>query len=616
MQARPGTLLQTAVQPRSETSVANQANIQKLPVGKRTGPFILDDDEDEIELPNFFITNTETRSNTSIAPQIVVPSINFAQGRRGARSLTYGLDDPLGRKKDAGSRNQKNKSVVKKSKKDESASLTEVQKQAEAYAKIKEKEDMATKVKDTDALFEEPINEVAQARIQADLRKEETRKREVEARRRYKEEMETIKKEDAEREKARKEAEKAERALKKVKTQEERDAIQKTREEEDKKRHDEQKRNAEELIRKKRQEQSKREAAVIEKEAVAERKRQQDAGNLKKNLEASKLAATSLKLAKRGQGGREETGERATMAAMDTPEPPVDDDDGGLFVPEHVGTEIADETIPRGRSAAVHPGGDIQRQPLTLISPPKIDPMPNTEQKAFNIAAAMKEIPGSEALSLRALGGWRESRKANTETKIASIVIAQLKEVLSADQKLRDEASAQERARLRTELKEDLAALFQPFGSALIGQVEGKLEAAMDKMLNIRLPIMPTNARNGLNPVRGMAVSPKKYASETQFSPGRKPTKQPNDLGPLGEKSLGDNEARRREKEEIRLAEKAKKRFEVKLHRDNADQGRYMSEYEFRSTIEGQVVSYSHSHVSSYANINIERLSRKAREKI
>jgi hypothetical protein len=616
MQARPGTILQTAVQPRIESSFTNQANVQKLPVVKRTGPFILDEDEDEIALPKSFITNTEPRINTALGPQIVVPSINFAQGRRGARSLTYGLDVPLGRKKEAGSRDQKNKSVVKKSKKDENAARTKILKEAEAFARIKEKQDMATKAKDTDALFEEPINEAAQARIQADIRKEETRKREVEARRRYKEEMETIKKDDAEREKARKEAEKAERASKKVKTQEERDAIQKTREEEDKKRHDEQKRNAEELIRRKRQEQSEREAAVIEKEAAAERKRQQDAGNLKKNLEASKLAATSLKSAKKGQGGREETGERATMAAMDTHEPPVDDNDGGLFVPEQVGTEISDETLPRGRSAAVHPVGDIQRSPLTPIPPPNSNPISNIEQKASNIAAAIKEIPGYEDISLRALGGWRGARNANTETKVASIVIERYIELLSAEQKKRDEAFAQERAREAIKSQEDFATLFDKLSSTLTEKVEERMKKTEDKVLNAPPPIMPTNARSGLNSARGITVSPKKYASETRYFLGRKPTKQAKELAPLGEKSLSDSEARRREKEEIRLAEKAKNRFEVKLHRDNADQGRYMSEYEFRSTIEGLVVSYSHRHVSSYANINIERLPRKAREKI
>ncbi|OBT72472.1 hypothetical protein VF21_08507 [Pseudogymnoascus sp. 05NY08] len=623
----------TDVQPRSETNFANQANIPKLPAVKRTGPFIFDDDEDEIGHPTSLITNTETkintattpqisgsfildddedetrhstslinntetRINTATAPQISLPSINFAQGRRGTRPLTDGLDDFLGQKKDAGSRDQKSKSVVKRSKRAEEAAL---KKQSEAYAKIKEKQDMAAKAKNTDALFEEPINEAAQARIQVEIQKEETRKREAEARRRYKEELETIKKDDAEHEKARKEAERAERASKKVKTQEEREALQKLREKDDKKRHEEQKRKAEELLLRKRQEQSEREAAVIEKEAAAERKRQQDAENLKKTLEASKLAATSLKPAKKGQDGREENAERAITTAIEapTPEHPAEDG-GGLFVPEHFDMEISDDAVPTGGNAAVHTQGDLQRPPLTPTSPPKSDSIPNIEQKASNIAATIKEIPGSEALSLRALGGWKGARKANTETKVASIVIEHYIEILSAQQKKRDEAFAQERAREVIKLERDFAALFEKLASTLTGKVQGDLKAAVDKVLNARPPIMPTNARNGLSTARGITVSPMKYASETQCFLGGKPTKQPKELAPLGEKSPSDSEARRREKDEIRLAEKAKKRFEVKLHRDNAEQGRYMSEYEFRSTIEGQVKDYREKRKKKY----------------
>ncbi|OBT84077.1 hypothetical protein VE02_07041 [Pseudogymnoascus sp. 03VT05] len=632
MQARPDPILQTDAQPRSETSFANQANIRKLPIVKRgpfifdddedaighpeslitntetrintatapqiSGPFILDDDEVETGHPTSLITNTETRINTATAPQISVSSINFAQGRRGTRPLTDGLDYPLGQKKDAGSRDQKSKSVVKMSKKAGEATL---KKQSEAYAKIKEKQDMAAKAKNTDALFEDPINEAAQARIQVEIQKEETRKREAEARRRYKEELETIKKDDAEREKARKEAERAERTSKKVKTQEEREALQKLREGDDKKRHEEQKRKAEELLLRKRQEQSERESAAMEKEAAAERKRQQDAENLKKTLEASKLAATSLKPAKKGQDGREENAERAITTAIEapTPEHPAEDG-GGLFVPEHFDMDISDDTVPADRRAAVHTQGDLQRPPLTPTSPPKSDSIPNIEQKAFNIAAAIKEIPGSETLSLRASGGWKGARKANTETKIASIVIEHYIEILSAQQKKRDEAFAQERAREVIKSEKNFTALFEKLAATLTGKVQGDLKAAVDKVLNARPPIMPTNARNGLSPARGIIVSPKKYASETQCFIGRKPTKQLKKLAPLGEKSPSDSDARRREKDEIRLAEKAKKRFEVKLHGDNAEQGRYMSEYEFRSTIEGQVKDYREKRERKY----------------
>jgi hypothetical protein len=45
MQARPDTVSRTDLQPRSETSFANDANIPKPPVVKRTGAFIIDADE-------------------------------------------------------------------------------------------------------------------------------------------------------------------------------------------------------------------------------------------------------------------------------------------------------------------------------------------------------------------------------------------------------------------------------------------------------------------------------------------------------------------------------------------------------------------------------------------
>lgn len=622
MQARPNTILQTKVQPGGKTSFANEANIQKRPVMKRSGPFIIDDDEEEIGYSETLKPiNAEARNNTVTASQKSVPTIDFSQGRRGGRSLTHGLDDPKDRKNDAiSSSMQKNKSGVKKSKKADDSALQKLQQQAEAYAKIKEKEDMAAKASDTSALFEEPINEAAQARIKTSIQKEETRKLEVEAKRKHNkalaEDLERIKKEADEHEKAQKEAERAEKASRKSKTPEEREAIQKMREAEEKKRLEEQKRKAEKLLLRKRQEQSEQEALARQKEAAAESKRQQDAENLKKTLEASRLAATSLNPAKKGQGGRQEIGERATTAAIETLELPVDDD-GGLFVPEQIGVEPSDETDPTDRNIAVRPGGDIQHPPLTPTSPPRGDSIPNiktvtsnTEQKVSNIAATIKEIPGSEALSLRALAGWRGARKANTETKVASIVIEHHKEKLSADRKMRDEALAQERARERFELKEDFAAFFDNLASTLTGQVKGELKVAVDKVLNVRPPTVPMNARSGLNPARVITHSPKKYASETQCFLRPNSTK----LAPLGKKTPSDNDTRR-EKDELRLAEKAKKRFEVKLHRDNAEQSRSMTEYEFRSHIERQVASYSHSNISSYANIdyrkNIEKNERK-----
>ncbi|KFZ25466.1 hypothetical protein V502_00070 [Pseudogymnoascus sp. VKM F-4520 (FW-2644)] len=592
MQARPNTILQTEVQPGGKTSFANEANIQKRPVLKRNGPFIIDDDEEEIGNSEALKPiNTEARINTATVSQKSVSTIDFSQGRRGGRSLTHGLDDPKDRK-NAISSMQKNKSGVKKSKKADDLALQKLQQQAEAYAKIKEKEDMAAKANDTSALFEEPINEAAQARIKTSMQKGETRKLEVEAKRKHNkalaEDLERIKKEADEREKAQKEAERAEKASRKSKTPEEREAIQKMREAEEKIRQEEQKRKAEELLLRRRQEQSEQEALAREKEAAAESKRQQDAENLKKTLEASRLAATSLKPAKKGQGGRQEIGERAITAAIETLDLPVDD--GGLFVPEQIGVEPSDETDPTDRNIAVHPGGDIQHPPLTPTSPPRGNSIPNiktvtsnTEQKVSNIAATIKEIPGSEALSLRALAGWRGARKANTETKVASIVIEHHKEKLSADQKMRDEALAQERARERIELKEDFAAFFDNLASTLTGQVKGELKVAVDKVLNVRPPTVPMNARSGINPARVITVSPKKYASETQCFLRPNATK----LSPLGKKTPSDNDTRR-EKDELRLAEKAKKRFEVKLHRDNAEQSRSMTEYEFRSHIERQ----------------------------
>lgn len=444
-------MLQTDMQPRSETSLAKEANIQKRTVMKRSGPFIDDSDEEETRSSETLKpTNAEARCNTVSASQNPVPTINFSQGRLGGRSLTRGLDGSPYRKNGAVSRIPKDKSGVKLSKKAEDPERSKILQEAKAYAKIKEKEDMAAKANDTNALFEEPINEAAQARIKASILKEEMHKQGIELKRKHKqalaEDLERLKKEAAEREKEQKETERAEKASRKSKTQEERDEIQKVREAEEKKRLDEQKRKAEELLLKKREEQSEREAAARAKEAATERKRQQDAENLKKSLEVSKLAATSLKRAKKGQSSREESGERVTTAAIEAPELLVEDD-GGLFVPENVGAEPSDETKATDRSAAVHPKGDIQRPPLTPTSPPKSDSIPNitainpnTEQKVSNIVATIEKIPGSEALSLRALAGWRGARKANTETKVASIVIEHHKEKLSADQKMRDEA--------------------------------------------------------------------------------------------------------------------------------------------------------------------------------
>ncbi|OBT64695.1 hypothetical protein VE03_05867 [Pseudogymnoascus sp. 23342-1-I1] len=602
MTAHSYTMPQTGAQPRSETGFVNAANSQKIPVVKRTGPFIIDDDEVEIELPESLIINTETRSNTATTSQIQVPTINFAQGRRGARPLTSGLGDPPDRKIDADGGNRKNKSGVRRLKKADDTIQGKLQKQAEAYAKIKEKEDMAAKTNNTNALFEEPINEAAQARIQTCIQKDEMHRREVELKRKHKqalaEELESMKKEVADRERAQKELERAERASRKSKTQEEREKIQKTREAEEKKRLDKRRREAEELLLQKRQEQSEREAVAREKEAVAENKRQEDAENLKKTLETSRLAATSLKSAKKGQGGREENSERVTTVAIETPEPP--DDDGGLFVPEEIVVEPSDEAESTNRSVAVRPRRDIQHPPLTPKSPPRGNSIPNvktvtqnTEQKLSNIAAAIREIPGSEALSLRKMAGWRGAIKANTEMKTSTIMIEHHKEQLSADQKIRDEALALERARERTELKDEFATLFGKLASTLTGQVQGELRVAVDRVLNVRPPAFPINSRSGPIPVRGIAASPKKYASETQCFLGGKTSKQQRkELAPLGEKSPSDSEARRRDKEEMRLVEKARKRFEVKLHRDNAEQSRPMSEHEFRSHIERQVKDY------------------------
>ncbi|KFY53593.1 hypothetical protein V496_07459 [Pseudogymnoascus sp. VKM F-4515 (FW-2607)] len=598
MEARPNIIPQTGVQPRSETGFGNAANIQTFPAAKRTWPFIFDEDEDVIGLPENLIINTNTRNSTATTSQIPSSTINFARGRLGSRPLTFGLDDPPDRKIDADSRARENRSGVRKSKKADDAVLGKVQKQAEAYAKIKEKEDMAAKAKDINALFEEPVNEAAQARIQTSIQKDEMHRRELEVKRKFMqamaEELEIMKKENADRENAQKEAERAERASRKSKSQEERDAIQMMREAEEKKRLDERRREAEELLLQKRQEQIEREAAAREKEAATESKRQQDAENLKKFLETSRIAATSLKAAKRGQCGREENGEKATTAEIETLD--LTADDGGLFVPEQVVVEPSDETKSTNRSATVRPRGDIQHLPLTPTSPPRRDSAnlnvktvtQSKEQKVSKIAAAIKEIPGSEDLSLRAHAGWRGARKANTETKVASIFLEHHKEKLSEDQRLRDEASVQERARERTELKRDFAVLFEKLASTLTGQVQGELKEAVDKILNVRPPAIPMNSWSGSTPVRGTTVSPKKYASETQCFLGRKTTKLPKELAPPGEKSSSDSDARRRDKEEMRLVEKARKRFEVKLRRENEEQSRPMSEYAFRSHIERQ----------------------------
>ncbi|KAL5351148.1 hypothetical protein ACLOAV_002999 [Pseudogymnoascus australis] len=563
MEARPNIIPQTGVQPRSETGFGNAANIQTFPAAKRTWPFIFDEDEDVIGLPENLIINTNTRNSTATTSQIPASTINFARGRLGSRPLTFGLDDPPDRKIDADSRARKNRSGVRKSKKADDAVLGEVQKQAEAYAKIKEKEDMAAKAKDINALFEEPVNEAAQARIQTSIQKDEMHRRELEVKRKFMqamaEELEIMKKENADRENAQKEAERAERASRKSKSQEERDAIQMMREAEEKKRLDERRREAEELLLQKRQEQIEREAAAREKEAATESKRQQDGENLKKFLATSRIAATSLKAAKRGQCGREENGEKATTAEIETLD--LTADDGGLFVPEQVVVEPSDETKSTNR-----------KQRAKSIQDRRSDKGDTWLGRTFSSSACRLE----------------GARKANTETKVASIFLEHHKEKLSEDQRLRDEASVQERARERTELKRDFAVLFEKLASTLAGQVQGELKVAVDKILNVRPPAIPMNSWSGSTPVRGTTVSPKKYASETQCFLGRKTTKLPKELAPPGEKSSSDSDARRRDKEEMRLVEKARKRFEVKLRRENEEQSRPMSEYAFRSHIERQ----------------------------
>ncbi|KFY43235.1 hypothetical protein V495_04077 [Pseudogymnoascus sp. VKM F-4514 (FW-929)] len=600
-QARPNAMLPTDIQNQSNTIFAGEAIIQKRPVVKRNGPFIIDDDEDEIgyyKIPDPINTEASTNPATApstSAPQTSAPTINFAKGLRAGFSLTHGLDDPPNRKNGSDSRIQKNKSGVKGSKKADDAAWKKRQGEAVAYSKIKEKEDMAKKLKDTDALFEEPINEAAQERIKASNEKEKLHRLEMEAKKDAKqalaEKLENIKKEAVERQKAEKEAE---RVLKKSKAQEEREATQKIREAEEKSRQEEQRRKAGELLLQKRQEQRDREDAARDMELQAEIKRQHDAEILKQKLDDSKLAATSLKPAKKGQGGRTEDGaERPTKAAIETVDLPVEND-GGLFVPEEVVVEPSGEPKLTDSNSVAQSGENV----LHLTSTPTQKAQaPNTEQKASNIAATIREIPGSETLSLRAHAGWRGARKANTETKVASIVIEHHKEKLLEEQKMRDEALAKERARERIELKDELNTLFETFSCSMAEQVQGEVKTAVERVLKERPPPVPVNERIGFNPAREIAVPRKKYASETQCFLRRKAIKQPNEPTPAAEKSLCDSDARRREKEEIRLIEKAKKRFEVKLHRDNAEQSRPMTEYEFHSLIERQVKEYREKRV-------------------
>jgi hypothetical protein len=242
------------------------------------------------------------------------------------------------------------------------------------------------------------------------------------------------------------------------------------------------------------------------------------------------------------------------------------------------------------------PGGDPPRRPITPISSPRSDPTSkakpassNPKSKSFNVIELMKDIPGAEPTSLRAKAGWKGARIADVEIKATSGVFQHYIDKLLADQKLREEAAARDHAREKVQEKNDLAALFERLGSSVTSQVQGEVKVALERALKERPPTIPAQEKIQLNPIREIVAPQQKYSSETQCLLKRPVPWQLKEPAQVTEKSQHQSDEKRA-RDEIRLAEKARKRFEVKLHKDNAEQSRPMSAYEFSSLIDRHMV--------------------------
>lgn len=555
--------------------------------------------------------------------------IDFSKGRRGIRSLTHGLDDVPSQKsggdtsspqsslesnsmgpppsstskhaaedlKAAEAKKRKQKSDERKVKKAEEKSMQDkLEKEAAALAKIKEKEEMAAKEKDADALFQEPVNEAAQARTEASKRREEQRKLETEIKKRHKqalaEELEQTKKEAAEKAKADKESEKA---FKRAKSEEEREAIRQKRELEEAKRMMEQQRKAEELLAKKKHEQEQKDAAVREKEAEAEHKRQEVADKLRKTLEESKLAATSLKSARKRQEGeksKDNENERVTKPDIDEPDF-IEEDDGGLFVNESIDINLLEEinTATDGITRD-DPEGNSRFQPTIPKYLSQNDPKmksaagPSSKDRGSDTPTSGK-VFSAESLSLRAR--WKGAQKAAVESKAVGAVVQEHMERLEADQRKREDVAARERSREKSQEKKELAVLFEKLGSNMTAQVQKEIKTAVEKIAKERPPTIVAKERDTLNPFMGLASAQQKYSSEIQCSQKRPVGRPPKRSTKLDKQQ--EQTKKRREKADLRQAEAAKTRFEDKLHKDNAEQSRPMNAEEFVSMVERQMAS-------------------------
>jgi len=558
--------------------------------------------------------------------------IYFSKGRRGNRTLTHGLDSPSqtgsgslpsGSSQDSASTQQpapspkptddelkaleaekrKAKAEGRKAKKaSEKAASEKREKESAALARIREKEEMAAKALAPDALFQEPVNEAAQARIEASRRKEEQRKWEAEIKRKHKqamaEELERAKTEAAEKARVEKEAEKA---AKRAKTGEEREAGRVKREEEEKKRLAEQQRKAEALLEQKRLEQEERDVKAREKEAAEELKRQEDAEKLKKALDEAKQTAASLKPAKKKPATEKMTDKVSDPKVNATDL--LEEDTGGLFVDDSmdIGSSQSQIGRPDDKIMAEIPNCTSNSQPLTPTSPPQSSTPSKQKNVSFSKESSQSTTANpsnaaavAESLSLRARAGWKVARKADVETKAVSTVVQDFMEKFQADQKKQHEAAARERAHEKAQEKKELSALLEKLGSTVATMVQKEVKTAVQKVAQERPMSVVVKEQDPLNPFISLASAQQKHTSNRQFANGKRPVGRPS-------KSEKQQEQQRikREKEGLRLAENARARFEAKLKKDNMEQGRPMGKGEFEEYIERRMVSLSFNRLYS-----------------
>jgi hypothetical protein len=620
--------------PRENAATSNSVNQAAHPAVKH-GPFILDNDDDDefIQDINASKANAAPQPAPASTPDKVAPStdgpcrpIDFSKGRRGNRPLTYGLSSPSqtgsgslpsGSSQDSASTPQaalppkptddelkaveaekrKSKAEGRKAKKAaEKAASEKREKESAALAKIREKEEMAAKALAPDALFQEPVNEAAQARIEASRRKEEQKKLEAEIRKKHKqsmaEELERAKTEAAEKARVQKEAEKA---AKRAKTGEEREADRAKREEEEKKRVAEQQRKVQELREQKRREQDERDVKAREKEATEELKRQEDADKLKKALDEAKQTATSLKPAKK-KSATEQMTDKVSDPKVNATDL-LEKDTGSLFVNDSMDIDSFQAQVgsPDDEIMAEVPNGTSNSQPLTPTSPPQSSTPSKHKKVSFSKEHSQSTTanPSSaaavvESLSLRARAGWKVARKADVETKAVSNVVQDFMEKFQADQKKQHEAAARERAREKAQEKKELGALLEKLGSTVTTMVQKEVKTAVEKVAQGRPMSVVLKEQDPLNPFRGLAFAQQKHMSDRQFANEKRPVGRPRKS-----ENQQEQQRKKREKEGLRLAENARARFEAKLKKDNMEQGRPMSKGEFEEYIERRMVSLS-----------------------